>query len=284
MPELPEVEVTRQGIAAEITGRKIESVTIRNHNLRWPIPDDLARRIIGSTVETVARRGKFILIDCQRERMHGTLLIHLGMTGTLRIVPEKAPLRSHDHVDIRFQAGPLLRFNDPRRFGAMLWHDPGKDGPLATNRHLSSLGVEPLTESFADEAGALLLFRASRGKTLSIKAMLLAGSVVVGVGNIYCSEALFRAGINPRTAAGRISRQRYARLALAIRETLSDAIKRGGSTLRDFVGAGGEPGYFQQDYFVYGREGEPCRVCGSSVRAIRQGQRSTFYCPRCQAR
>jgi formamidopyrimidine-DNA glycosylase len=284
MPELPEVEVTRQGIAAHITGRKIESVTIRNRNLRWPIPDDLAAQLTGSTVQTVARRGKFILIDCQRQRVHGTLLIHLGMTGTLRIVPAKTPLRSHDHVDIRFQAGPLVRFNDPRRFGAMLWHDPARDGPIETSRHLAGLGVEPLTSRFAGDAGGELLFRASRGKTLAVKAMLLAGGVVVGVGNIYCSEALFRAKVNPRTAAGRISRQRYTRLANAIRETLDDAINRGGSTLRDFVSASGAPGYFQQDYFVYGRDGLPCLRCGSTIRIIRQGQRSTFYCPSCQAR
>ncbi len=284
MPELPEVEVTRRGIADQITARKIESVTIRNPNLRWPIPARLAQQLTGSIVQTVARRGKFILVDCQRGATHGTLLIHLGMTGTLRIVPRKTPLRRHDHVDITFENGPLVRFNDPRRFGSVLWHDGARDGPIEASRHLRGLGIEPLTGDFAGEAGGELLFRASRGKTTPVKTLLLAGTVVVGVGNIYCSESLFRARINPRAAAGSISKKRYVRLAAEIRDTLNEAIERGGSTLRDFVGATGARGYFQQDYFVYGREGQPCLRCGSRIRAIRQAQRSSFFCPRCQAR
>jgi formamidopyrimidine-DNA glycosylase len=283
MPELPEVEVTRRGIAAKITGRTITSVTIRNRALRWPVPADLARRLTGAQVQTVARRGKFILIDCLKGKVHGTLMVHLGMTGTFRAVAVDEELRTHDHVDLGFE-GIIARFNDPRRFGAMLWHDPAADGPIESSKHLRSLGVEPLEGQFAGELGGTLLWRKSRNKSVAVKAMLLSGAVVVGVGNIYCSEALFRAGINPRLAAGRISQKRYQALAEAIRVTLAAAIERGGSSLRDFVGADGALGYFQQDYFVYGRTGLPCRVCNSAIRQIRQGQRSTFYCPQCQAR
>jgi formamidopyrimidine-DNA glycosylase len=283
MPELPEVEVTRRGIAAKITGQTITSVTIRNRALRWPVPADLARRLTGAQVQTVARRGKFILIDCLKDDLHGTLIVHLGMTGTFRIVEKNQALRTHDHVDLQFHS-IIARFNDPRRFGAVLWHDPVADGPIEDSKHLKTLGVEPLESAFAGDAGGDLLFKATRGKTVAVKSMLLSGAVVVGVGNIYCSESLFRARINPKLAAGRIGLVRYRRLADAVRDTLSEAIERGGSTLRDFVGADGASGYFQQDYFVYGRTGEACRVCSTPIRQLRQGQRSTFYCPHCQAR
>jgi formamidopyrimidine-DNA glycosylase len=283
MPELPEVEVTKRGMAAKITGQVITSVTIRNHHLRWPIPADLARRLKGATVQTVARRGKFILIDCLKKETHGTLIVHLGMTGTFRVVERSEKLRTHDHVDLVF-GDMIARFNDPRRFGAVLWHDPGKDGPIESNRHLKQLGVEPFGPDFEGDLGGDLLFRESRGRTVAIKQLLLSGAVVVGVGNIYCSESLFRAGINPKVSAGRVSRPRYRRLAESIRRTLDLAIKAGGSTLRDFVGSDGALGYFQQEYFVYGRAGLDCRVCGSTIKQLRQGQRSTFYCPRCQAR
>jgi formamidopyrimidine-DNA glycosylase len=281
MPELPEVEVTRRGIAPHIEGRVIDSVTIRNRALRWPVPVGLARRLTGALVQTVERRGKFILMDCRGPRSAGVLLLHLGMTGTLRVLPATTPLRTHDHVDLRFGAD-VLRFNDPRRFGALLWHDANQGDVLVHNTHLVALGVEPLSEAFAGNAGGAWLFKASRGRAVAIKQLLLGGQVVVGVGNIYASEVLFRSGIDPRTAAGRIGAQRYQRLAEAIRVTLAAAIDKGGSTLRDFVGSDGQAGYFQQEYFVYDRAQEPCRVCGHTIKSLRQGQRSTFYCPHCQ--
>ena len=292
MPELPEVEVTRRGIAPGLVGRRIDAVSIRNSALRWPVLRTLPLLVAGLEIKTVDRRGKFILIDC-RDRSGdgsasatstrsagGTLLIHLGMTGTLRLMSAATPLRPHDHVD--FVVGDrVLRYNDPRRFGAVLWHD-ASDGPVAASLYLARLGVEPLSAHFLGAAGGRLLHGKSRGKTVAIKQLLLAGEVVVGVGNIYASESLFHARIDPRTAAGRIALKRYARLADAIRATLSAAIEKGGSTLRDFVGGDGAPGYFQQDYFVYDRAGRACRVCATPIRALRQGQRSTFFCPRCQ--
>lgn len=281
MPELPEVEVTRRGIAARVEGRVIDAVTIRNRALRWPVPAGLAKKIAGSRVMTIGRRGKFILFSCRGAHSEGVLLLHLGMTGTLRLVPASTALRPHDHVDLRFGA-TVLRFNDPRRFGAVLWHDANQGDVLTQSRHLRGLGVEPLSQEFAGSAGGALLYRRTRGRQVAVKQMLLAGQVVVGVGNIYASESLFRAGIDPRTAAGRIGVTRYQRLAEAIRVTLCAAIEKGGSTLRDFVDSAGEAGYFQQDYFVYDRDGEPCRICRATIRSLRQGQRSTFYCPRCQ--
>jgi formamidopyrimidine-DNA glycosylase len=281
MPELPEVEVTRRGIAAQINGRVIESVTVRNKNLRWPVPAKLSRAITGATVVSTDRRGKFILMACHGPRAAGIVLLHLGMTGTLRIIPASTPLRLHDHVDFRFGES-VMRFNDPRRFGAILWHDAGDGDVFTQSRHLRTLGVEPLSEAFAGATGGLSLYRQTRGRALAVKQMLLAGQVVVGVGNIYASESLFRARIDPRTASGRIGLVRYQRLAEAIRVTLSAAIEKGGSTLRDFVDSAGAAGYFQQEYFVYDRAGLPCRVCATTIRALRQGQRSTFYCPNCQ--
>ena len=289
MPELPEVEVTRRGIAPGLLGRRIDAVCVRNGLLRWPVPEALPTNLAGLHVKTVERRGKFILIECEApieagandpKRRGGTVLVHLGMTGTLRLMPVATPPEAHDHVD--FVLGDrVLRYRDARRFGAVLWHGEG-DGPILQSRHFARLGVEPFSPAFLDDAGAELLFRKSRGKTLAVKQFLLAGEAVVGVGNIYASESLFRARIDPCTAAGRIAFKRYVRLADAIRVTLSAAIEKGGSTLRDFVGGDGAPGYFQQDYFVYGRVGQACRVCGTPVRLVRQGQRSTFFCARCQ--
>ena len=283
MPELPEVEVTRRGIEPAIVGRRIEAVVVRQAGLRRAIPTDFVDAVRGAFIETVRRRGKFILVDCVvpgDERRDGTLLIHLGMTGTLRVMPAATPVRPHDHVD--FVLGDrVLRFNDPRRFGLVVWH--GRDeGPVLDSAHFRRLGVEPFSDDFDVARGGRLLHRLSRGRTVAVKPFLLAGEAVVGVGNIYASESLFRARIHPRTVAGRISLPRYTVLAAAIRETLADAIDRGGSTLRDFVGADGASGYFQLDCFVYDRTGLPCRVCTTPIRAIRQGQRSTFYCPRCQ--
>jgi len=285
MPELPEVEVTRRGVAPHIEGRRIDALVVRNGALRWPVPGMLANILPGARVQTVGRRGKFILIGCEGEHAHGTLIVHLGMTGTLRVHQRGAAepaLATHDHVDLVLD-NTLLRYNDPRRFGAILWH-AHSDGPIEDNRHLRALGVEPLSAAFAGETGAQLLYRESRGRAVAIKPLLLAGHVVVGVGNIYASETLFRAGIHPATAAGRIALARYVRLAEAVRVVLALAIDKGGSTLRDFVGSDGRAGYFQQEYFVYDREHEACRVCATPIRALRQGQRSSFYCPRCQRR
>jgi formamidopyrimidine-DNA glycosylase len=272
MPELPEVEVTRRGIAPHIDGRAVTGVVLRHEGLRWPFPLDLEARLVGRTIRRTGRRGKYLLLNFE----HGTLIIHLGMSGHLRILPAGTPPNKHDHFDL--VVGTLvMRLTDPRRFGAVLWHADG-DGALETHVLLGKLGVEPFEAGFS----AGLLYRQTRHRTAAIKQVLLAGDIVVGVGNIYASESLFEAGINPNTPANRIGLARYERLAQAIRRILAAAIDKGGSTLRDFVGADGQSGYFQQAYFVYDRDGEPCRICGAAVRQIRQGQRSTFYCVNCQ--
>ncbi len=276
MPELPEVEVTRRGVAPHIEGRVVETVLLRRAGLRWPFPPDLARQLAGHTILNTARRGKYLLIGFA----HGTLIIHLGMSGHLRVLPAATPYKTHDHIDIvvRGEQGlQALRLHDPRRFGAVLWHGID-DGELAQHVLLRGLGVEPLGEQFS---GALM-YRATRRRSAPIKQVLLAGDIVVGVGNIYACESLFRAGINPKTAAARIGRERYDKLALAIRQILAEAIVQGGSTLRDFIAVNGQSGYFQQTYFVYDRGGVPCKICGTPIRQIKQGQRSTFYCVICQ--
>lgn len=274
MPELPEVEVVRRGLQPRVAGRTVLDVEVRERRLRWPIPADLARCLVGRRVLGIDRRGKYLLLDFGV----GWLIVHLGMSGNFRFF-EGAPVAArHDHVDIITDAG-VLRYTDPRRFGAMLWHDR-LDGPLHAHPLLASLGVEPFSAAF-DGAS---LYRASRGRRVSAKQFLLAGRDVVGVGNIYASESLFRAGIRPTARAERLSRARCDRLAQTIRETLSEAIERGGSSLRDFVGSSGESGYFQLDCRVYGRAGEPCRDCGTAIRSIRQQQRATYFCPVCQPR
>lgn len=289
MPELPEVEVTVRGIAPGVTGRRIGAVVVRHAGLRRAVPASLDAMLRGLTVETVSRRGKFILIRCvaeargaraSTEGRDGTLLVHLGMTGTLRVLPAGTPAKLHDHVDIEI-GDRILRFNDPRRFGLVVWH-PDAAGAVLDSAHFGKLGVEPFSPAFDVAHGGAHLHRCSRGRKVAIKQFLLGGQAVVGVGNIYASESLFRARIHPRTAAGRIALARYVALADAIRSTLATAIDAGGSTLRDFVGADGAAGYFQQQLFVYDREGLPCRACTTPIRMIRQGQRSTFYCPRCQ--
>ena len=272
MPELPEVEVTRRGIAPHIEGRTVTGVVMRRSGLRWPFPAGLEVLLQGKQVTTTGRRGKYLLIHF----MHGTLIIHLGMSGHLRILPATHLPEKHDHFDLLL-GKQLMRFTDPRRFGAVLWHAAG-EGAIDEHLLLRNLGVEPLScENLAE-----LLYRQSRKRSAAIKQVLLAGDIVVGVGNIYASESLFEAGINPNTPANRIAMARYVRLAIAIRRVLAAAIEQGGSSLRDFIGADGQSGYFQQNYFVYDREGEACRSCGSLVRRITQGQRSTFYCVRCQ--
>jgi formamidopyrimidine-DNA glycosylase len=275
MPELPEVEVTRRGIEPYVAGRRVERVDVRTPALRWPIPADLAARLKSLTIDKVERRGKYLLL----ETVAGWLIVHLGMTGTLRVlrrVPSPPEAAKHDHVDLVFDDF-ILRFRDPRRFGAMLWH-AREDGDVLDHPLLAGLGVEPFATGFS---GALM-YRLTRGRTVSVKQALLAGTIVVGVGNIYASESLFRAGIRPTVAAGRVSLVRYDLLADAVRVTLAAAIEKGGSTLRDFVGSDGESGYFQLDYFVYDRAGLPCHVCGTPIKQIVQGQRSTYFCPRCQ--
>ena len=272
MPELPEVEVTRRGIAPHVEGRKVSGVVLRRSGLRWPFPPGLPSLLAGRVIRSTARRGKYLLLNFD----HGTLIIHLGMSGHLRILAPGLAPQKHDHFDLELQA-QVMRFTDPRRFGAVLWH-ANEDGPVEGHLLLRSLGVEPLGR---DDL-AQLLYKGTRTRSAAIKQVLLAGDIVVGVGNIYACESLFEAGIHPNTAAKRISLARYEKLALAIRRVLAAAIEQGGSSLRDFIGADGASGYFQQSYFVYDREGEPCRQCGTPVRRIVQGQRSTFYCGRCQ--
>ena len=273
MPELPEVEVTRRGIAPALTGNRITGVIARTPALRYPLPTNLASILGGTRLASVERRGKYLLLDFS----HGHLLIHLGMSGSLRLVPASLAAEKHDHLDLVFAVEDnrlALRLRDPRRFGAVLWlrGDP-LDHPL-----LAVLGIEPLSEDFCAE----WLRKELAGLTAAIKPTLRDGHRVVGIGNIYASESLFRAGIDPRRAAGRISPQRLERLVVAIKATLAAAIEAGGSSLRDFIHSDGSSGYFQQQYFVYGRGGEACRVCGGPIRELRQGQRATFFCPRCQ--
>jgi formamidopyrimidine-DNA glycosylase len=272
MPELPEVEVVRRGLEPKVAGAIVQSLSVREPRLRWPVPTDLARRLRGARLRSVGRRGKYLLFDFGA----GTLIVHLGMSGQLRLRAPGTRAERHDHVDIETSAG-LLRFTDPRRFGAILWHDAAQ-GDVLAHPLLAHLGVEPLSSLF----DGALLYRLSRGRSLTIKQMLLSGREVVGVGNIYASESLFRAGISPRARAGRLSRVRCDALAEAIRQTLRDAISRGGSSLRDFVDSDGAHGHFQLDCQVYGRAGEACRRCGAMIKIIRQQQRSSFYCPSCQ--
>lgn len=272
MPELPEVEVVRLGLQRSVLGRTVGTPVVRQPRLRWPVPEALPALLAGRTLRAIDRRGKYLLLEFG----HGVLIVHLGMSGNLRFLAQPPPPSRHDHVDLPFEHG-VLRLHDPRRFGAMLWHDAAQ-GPVLAHPLLAGLGVEPLSDAF----DGAVLHRATRGRRAPIKQALLAGTIVVGVGNIYASESLFRAGIRPGTPAQRLGRERCDRLAAAIRATLADAIARGGSSLRDFVASDGASGHFQLDCFVYGRAGQPCRVCGAPVRSLRQGQRSTFFCATCQ--
>ena len=285
MPELPEVEITRRGLAAHLTGLTISDVIIRNAKLRWPIPQDMPELLRGCTIVSLKRRAKYLLMDCGS----GTLILHLGMSGSLRILPTSSVPQKHDHFDLTLGNGTLMRLRDPRRFGAVLWHT----GDPATHPLLASLGPEPLEieslqdmpfkgELSASHFHARYLHQATRGRSVSIKQCIMNHHIVVGVGNIYANETLFRAGIKPQLAAGKLSMLRCAKLVAEIRATLAEAIHLGGSSLRDFVNTSGEAGYFQQHYWVYGRAGEPCRRCGSPIKQIRQGQRSSFYCGSCQ--
>lgn len=274
MPELPEVETTLRGIAPALTGRSIAEVVVRNPSLRWPIPPEI-HRARGRTIAECRRRAKYLLIDLDGGNAHrGGLLMHLGMSGSLRICDAGDALRKHDHFDLLLDDGRCLRFNDPRRFGALLWWDyPAEDHELLRN-----LGPEPLTDEFS---GARLWGR-SRGRKVAVKSFIMDGKTVVGVGNIYASEALFMAGIHPSRPAGRIARARYDALVLAIRDVLSRAIRHGGTTLRDYLSADGLPGYFAQELLVYERDGQPCFQCRTPIRRRVIGQRSSYYCQHCQ--
>ena len=269
MPELPEVETTRRGIAPYLQDHRVTRLVVRDARLRWPIPEDLAIQIEDQTFTAVRRRAKYLLMDIGG----GTLICHLGMSGSLRLVPAATPALKHEHVDIELDSGLTLRYTDPRRFGAMLWQRAGEVHPL-----LASLGPEPLSEEF----DGARLYELSRRRSMAVKPFIMDNAVVVGVGNIYATEALFAAGIDPRREAGRISRARYDLLAGEIRKVLARAIESGGTTLRDFIGGDGKPGYFQQELFVYGRGGQLCKVCGTTLSACRLGQRSTVFCRRCQ--
>lgn len=270
MPELPEVETTRRGLLSHLTGRRIVSVVIREHRLRWPVPDSLPDVLKGQRVGAVDRRAKYLLLRCET----GTLIVHLGMSGSLRLVDASTRPAKHEHWDIVLSDGGVLRYRDPRRFGSVHW----AAGDAANHRLLRGLGPEPLSGDFTGER----LYARSRGRAVAVKVFLMDARIVVGVGNIYASEALFRAGIRPDRAAGRISRQRYGGLAGAVRDVLEDALKSGGTTLRDFVGGQGQPGYFKQDLRVYGRAGRMCPRCGGVVRVCRLGQRASYFCGSCQ--
>ena len=281
MPELPEVETTRRGIAPRAIGNIVAGVDIFDGRLRWPVPSALGAALEGRQLTRIDRRSKYLLFRCEHAGDKSsdsvvTMLVHLGMTGSLRWYERGTapPRRLHDHVDIRFRDGALLRYHDPRRFGAIL----RVDDPVAGHPLLSELGPEPFDGAF----NAAALRAKLRSRTAAIKLALMDNHVVVGVGNIYANEALFHAGIRPTHAANRISLERLGKLVEAVRATLAKAIEKGGSTLRDYVGSSGEPGYFQLDYYAYGRGGLPCRICGTTMRAARQGGRASAWCPRCQ--
>ncbi|MFP3873684.1 MAG: bifunctional DNA-formamidopyrimidine glycosylase/DNA-(apurinic or apyrimidinic site) lyase [Thiohalophilus sp.] len=270
MPELPEVETTRKGIAPHLQGRAVREVVVRQRQLRWPIPRNLNALLQGQVIEQIDRRGKYLLLRMNK----GTLIIHLGMSGSLRILPGRTPAQKHDHVDIVLDNEQCLRLRDPRRFGAVLWT---RENP-SRHKLLAALGPEPLSEQF----DADYLWQKSRGRRLTIKAFIMDSKVVTGVGNIYANEALYLAGIHPGRAAGRIARARYAGLVNAIKQVLEAAIRQGGTTLRDFTASDGKPGYFRQQLHVYEREQEPCHQCGKPLRQVVISQRASYYCRHCQ--
>lgn len=267
MPELPEVETTVRGVAPQLINAQIERVTVRQPSLRWPVTPELAKIVEGQNVCSVHRRAKYIIMQLD----HGSMLVHLGMSGSLRLVSAGSEWRKHDHIEMCMNNGAVLRYHDPRRFGCWLWSD-------SEHSQLAKLGPEPLSSAFDGDR----LYRLSRSRKMAVKPFIMDNQTVVGVGNIYASEALFRSGIRPDRAAGKISRQRYDLLCQHIRDVLKAAIDQGGTTLRDFVNGSGEPGYFQQTLSVYGRGGLPCNNCGGTLKEIRLGQRSSVFCPRCQ--
>jgi len=269
MPELPEVETTRRGIAPHVEQQRVVRLEVREPRLRWPVPAHLAQWVEGDEVQRVDRRAKYLLLKFSR----GQLILHLGMSGSLRILPQGAVPEKHDHVDLILASGQLLRLTDPRRFGAVLWQENGTEHSL-----LARLGPEPLSDEFTAE----YLQAACKGRRTAIKPLIMNSRIVVGVGNIYANEALYRARIDPRRAAGRISAVRLKLLVGAIKSVLAEAIEQGGTTLRDFVGGDGKPGYFKQELDVYGRGGQPCHSCNRPLIEIRLSQRSTVFCRHCQ--
>jgi formamidopyrimidine-DNA glycosylase len=269
MPELPEVETTRRGIEPHLIGQRVIRATLRRPDLRWPIPAAIQSTLVGQRIDVIERRAKYLLLHTQA----GAALLHLGMSGSLRVLPGDAPVRAHDHVDLVLGSGQLLRFHDPRRFGCLLWQPAGEVHEL-----LRQLGPEPLGDQFDGD----YLFALGRGRNAPVKSFLMDQAIVVGVGNIYVAEALFEAGVRPTRRVGRVTRAEFHRIAAAIRRILRHAIERGGTTLRDFLKPDGEPGYFEQELFVYGREGEACRRCAAPIKASRMQQRASFYCAHCQ--
>lgn len=269
MPELPEVETTRRGLAAYCIGHRVERLAVREHRLRWPVRRDLPKLLAGQLCTDLQRRAKYLLFRF----VSGTLLVHLGMSGSLRVLPAPETPGKHDHIDLLFSGGLCLRYNDPRRFGSFQWFDTGEALPL-----LDALGPEPLSERF----DGARLYRCARGRRVAVKPFIMDGAIVVGVGNIYATEALFLAGIRPDRAAGRIGQLRYERLAERIKQVLTHAIDQGGTTLRNFVGGDGKPGYFAQELYAYGRSGEPCKRCGSPLKDKVIAQRASVYCVACQ--
>jgi formamidopyrimidine-DNA glycosylase len=269
MPELPEVETTRRGLLPHVAGRRVDHVLLRRPDLRWPIPREVEDLLPEQRIEGIRRRAKYLLLDT----VAGSALLHLGMSGSLRVLPGETPVRAHDHVDIVLDSTQVLRFNDPRRFGCLLWQAPGETHPL-----LAGLGPEPLSDDFDGD----LLFARSRGRSAPVKTFLMDQAVVVGVGNIYAAEALFMAGISPLREAGKVSRARYAALADAVKAILAHAIRRGGTTLRDFISPDGAPGYFEQELLAYGRGGEPCPRCRRPMKQAMIGQRASVWCGHCQ--
>lgn len=272
MPELPEVETILRSLEPHLSGQKIKSAVIHNPRLRWPIPANLPAILAGRTIRALRRRSKYLLIECG----NGTLIFHLGMSGSLRYLHGDAPAEKHDHFDLLLANGMMVRLHDPRRFGAVLW----QPGNAALHPLLEKLGPEP----FAEEFNADYLYRVTRKRSTAIKQAIMDSHVVAGIGNIYANEALFHAGIRPQQPAQRLSLFRCTRLVLAIRKTLTEAIAQGGSSLRDFVDSSGNPGHFQQYHWVYARADQPCRACGAIIKQLRQGQRSSFFCPSCQNR
>jgi formamidopyrimidine-DNA glycosylase len=269
MPELPEVETTRRGIEPHAKGKKVSEIIVRNASLRWPVPTDLPQLLQNKHIKGLSRRGKYLLFEFQ----HGCLIVHLGMSGSLRVVENSDQPGKHDHVDIKL-AKRSLRFNDPRRFGCVLWTDE----PVETHSLITHLGPEPLLDDFSFN----YLYQASRKRSQAVKTFIMDSRIVVGVGNIYANEALFRSGIHPLKAAGKVTKTQYENLVNEIKFVLQAAIERGGTTLRDFVGGDGKPGYFAQELNVYGRGGKACKACGKTLIEKRLGQRTTVYCTRCQ--
>ena len=270
MPELPEVETSRRGIEPHLLNKKIKNVTIRQHKLRWPIPKNLPELAEGKKILAVCRRAKYIYLKLD----NGNIIIHLGMSGSLRICTSKTPIEKHDHIDMGVSGNKILRLRDPRKFGCVLW----TDDDINEHKLIKSLGPEPLDDIFTAE----YLHNKAKKRTCSIKSFIMNSHMVVGVGNIYASEALFKAGISPKRKAGSVSLTRLTKLVATIKKTLRDSIKQGGTTLKDFTGEDGQPGYFAQKLLVYGKAGDDCSVCAKPIKQITQQARSTFYCSHCQ--